>query len=320
MTFFAMLAPHNFSQDNGFMTLDTAQTSKAHAWLLAIRPRTLPAALGPLIVGNVLALGVEGFSLLTAFVIISCGLLLQISVNLANDYFDNIKGVDTHERLGPLRMTQAGLISPKQMKKAMITSLMCALFVGVYLIEIGGWPIGLLAAASLLAVICYSGGPYPLASHGLGELTVFIFFGLVAVVGSVYLQTGATSHEAWLLGAAIGSLNAAIMLVNNTRDISTDAKANKRTLAVRLGLGQARVLYQTLVYLPYGITISAFLMGFLPGFAVSLSGLSLIYARSLSRRFHELSAAELNPILAQTALLSFGFSLLFSLGWHLSLS
>ena len=316
-----MLAPQiSISLENGFMTQDTTDISQTRAWLMAIRPRTLPAVLGPLIVGNALALGVEGFSLLTALVIISCGLLLQISVNLANDYFDSLSGVDSQERLGPIRMTQAGLISAERMKKAMIMSLICALFVGVYLIDIGGWPIGLLAAASLLAVICYSGGPYPLASHGLGELTVFIFFGLVAVVGSVYLQTGATSQEAWLLGAAIGSLNAAVMLVNNVRDINTDAKAHKRTLAVRLGQGQARVFYQTLVYLPYGIIISAFLLGFLPGFAVGLSGLSLVYARSLSRQFHELSGAELNPILAQTTLLSLVFSLLYSLGWYLGLS
>jgi 1,4-dihydroxy-2-naphthoate polyprenyltransferase len=220
---------------------------------MAIRPRTLPAVLGSLIVGNVLALGVEGFSLLAALVIIGCGLLLQISVNLANDCLD-------------------------------------------------------------------SRGPYPLASHGLVELTVFIFFGIVAVVGSVYLQTGVTSPEAWLLGMAMGSLNAAIILVNNVRDINIDVKTHKRTLAVRLGQGQARVFYQTLVYLPYGIIISAFLLGFLPGFAVGLSGLSLVYARSLSRRFHELSGAELNPILAQTALLSLVFSLLFSLGWYLGLS
>jgi 1,4-dihydroxy-2-naphthoate polyprenyltransferase len=316
-----MLAPQiGTSLDNGFMTQDTVQLSKAHAWLLAIRPNTLMAALGPLIVGNTLALNFDAFSLLTALIIIGCGLLLQISANLANDYFDSLSGVDTRERLGPMRMTQAGLISAKRMKKAMIISLICALLVGVQLIDIGGWPIGLLAAASVLAVICYSGGPYPLASHGLGELTVFIFFGLVAVVGSFYLQTSATSQEAWLLGAAIGSLNAAIMLVNNVRDINTDAKAQKHTLAVRLGQGQARVLFQTLVYLPFGIIISAFLLGFLPGFAVSLSGLCLIYARSLSRQFHELSGAELNPILVKTAQLSFIFSLLFSLGWYLGLS
>ncbi|MBB1267884.1 1,4-dihydroxy-2-naphthoate polyprenyltransferase [Shewanella sp. SR44-3] len=315
-----MLAPQIISLDNGFMTQDIADISQARAWLLAIRPRTLPAAIGPLLVGNVLALGVEGFSLLTALITLGCGLLLQISVNLGNDYFDSVSGVDTHERLGPLRLTQAGIIAPKQMRNAMIASLISAFLVGFYLIVIGGWPIGLLAAASILAALSYSGGPYPLASHGLGELTVFIFFGLVAVVGSFYLQTGITSQEAWLLGAAIGSLNAAIMLVNNTRDMSTDAKANKRTLAVRLGQSQARVLYQTLVYLPYAIIICAFLLGFLPGIAVILCGLSLLYARKLSLHFHELSGAELNPILAKTALLTFVFSVLFSLGWYLGLS
>lgn len=306
------------------MTL-ASPISRSKAWLLAIRPRTLPAAIGPLVVGNVLALNhtylsvQTEFSLTVALLSLCCGLLLQIAVNLANDYFDHQSGVDTHERLGPLRVTQAGLIKPNTMRNAMIMALILAFLVGTYLIYLGGVAIGLLAAACMLAVLGYSGGPYPLASHGLGELTVFIFFGLVAVVGSFYLQSGTTSLEAWLLGAAIGLLNAAIMLVNNTRDMVTDAHAGKRTLAVRIGLAQSRILYQTLVYLPYGIIISAFLLGYLPGLAVLLAGLSLLFARRLSRQFHQLNGAELNPLLGQTALLTVIFSLLFSLGWYLSL-
>jgi 1,4-dihydroxy-2-naphthoate octaprenyltransferase len=301
------------------MTSNAALISPTKAWLLAIRLRTLPAAIGPLLLGNMLAIGLESFSVTIALLCLCCGLLLQISVNLANDYFDDVNGIDTHERLGPVRVTQAGLITPSAMRKAIASGLIAAFFVGAYLIFMGGWPIGLLAAACILAALCYSGGPYPLASHGLGEVTVFIFFGLVAVVGSFYLQSGTTDVTSWLLGAAVGLLNAAIMLVNNTRDIDTDAKAGKRTIAVRMGQGQARVLYQTLVYLPYGLIISAFLLGYLPGLPVLLAGLSLVIARNLSRQFHELSGAALNPILGKTALLTVFFCALFSLGWYLAL-
>ncbi|QYK06618.1 1,4-dihydroxy-2-naphthoate polyprenyltransferase [Shewanella zhangzhouensis] len=283
-------------------------------WILAIRPRTLPAAIGPLLVGNTLALGLESFSVTIAIASMICALLLQIAVNLANDYFDFKSGVDTEERLGPVRVTQSGLIAPARVKAAMIGSLLAALAVGSYLIWHGGAPIAVLAAASILGALCYSGGPYPLASHGLGEVAAFVFFGLVAVVGSFYLQAGYTSMDAWILGAAIGLFNAAIMLVNNTRDIRTDTRAGKRTLAVRIGEAQSRVLYQALVYLPFGLIIGSFLMGILPGWPVLLSGVSLVIARRLSREFSETSGGALNPLLGRTARLTLVFSVLFSVG------
>ncbi|MBW8182408.1 1,4-dihydroxy-2-naphthoate polyprenyltransferase [Shewanella nanhaiensis] len=283
-------------------------------WILAIRPRTLPAAIGPLLVGNILALQLTQFSPLIACVSMLCAVLLQIAVNLANDYFDFKSGVDTEERLGPVRVTQSGLLSPTKVRNAMSLCLLLALLVGSYLIWHGGWPIAVLAAAAILGALCYSGGPYPLASHGLGELAAFVFFGLVAVVGSYYLQAGETSVQAWILGAAIGSLNAAIMLVNNTRDMVTDTKAGKQTLAVRLGLGQARVLYQAFVYLPFALIIAGFFLGFLPGLPVLLAGLSLIIARKLNTDFSQTSGAELNPLLGRTAKLTMIFSALFSIG------
>lgn len=284
------------------------------SWILAIRPRTLPAAIGPLLIGNMLAIELEQFSWLIAAVSMLCGILLQISVNLANDYFDFKNGIDTDERVGPVRVTQSGMIPANSVRNAMICCLLAALAVGSYLIWHGGWPIAILAAASILGALCYSGGPYPLASHGLGEVAAFVFFGLVAVVGSYYLQAGNTNLTAWLLGSAIGFFNSAIMLVNNTRDIKTDIKAGKNTLAVRIGEAQAKVLYQSFVYLPFGIIIAGFLLGALEGWPVLLAGVSLVLARNLSKAFHNNSGEALNPILGKTAKLTMIFSMLFSTG------
>lgn len=283
-------------------------------WILAIRPRTLPAAIGPLLVGNILALQLEQFTFIIACTSMLCALLLQIAVNLANDYFDFKSGVDTEERLGPVRVTQSGLLAPEKVRNAMVLCLILALIVGSSLIYHGGWPIALLAAAAILGALGYSGGPYPLASHGLGEVAAFVFFGLVAVVGSYFLQAGETSTAAWILGCAIGSLNAAIMLVNNTRDIETDLKAGKQTLAVRIGVGQARVLYQAFVYLPFALIIGGFFLGFLPGIPVLIAGLALIFARRLNNDFSVTSGEALNPLLGRTAKLTMIFSGLFSLG------
>ncbi|MCG9737364.1 1,4-dihydroxy-2-naphthoate polyprenyltransferase [Shewanella insulae] len=287
-------------------------------WILATRPRTLPAAIGPILVGNALALSLTQFSWLIAATSMLCALLLQIAVNLANDYFDFKSGIDTEERLGPVRVTQSGLLDPSKVRNAMIACLVLALLVGSLLIYHGGWPIAILAAASILGALGYSGGPYPLASHGLGEVAAFIFFGLVAVVGSYYLQAHDTSVAAWILGSAIGLFNAAVMLVNNTRDIPTDAKAGKRTLAVKIGEGQARVLYQALVYLPFALVIGGFLLGILPGLPVLLGGLALVLARKLNSEFSQTSGAALNPLLGRTAKLTVIFSALFSLGLALA--
>ena len=283
-------------------------------WIIAIRPRTLPAAIGPLLIGNTLALHLDSFSWTIAAISMLCALLLQIAVNLANDYFDFKNGIDTDERLGPVRVSQSGMLPPKAVRNAMVLCLVLALLVGSYLIWHGGWPIAILAAASILGALGYSGGPYPLASHGLGEVAAFVFFGLVAVVGSYFLQAGTTDLQAWILGSAIGLFNAAIMLVNNTRDMATDIKAGKKTLAIRLGEMQAKVLYQALVYLPFGLIIAGFLLGQLPGLPVLLAGLSLLLARKLSRDFTDGSGEALNPILGRTAKLTMIFSALFSVG------
>lgn len=283
-------------------------------WILAIRPRTLPAAIGPLLVGNFLALHLEHFSVFIAFISTLCAILLQIAVNLANDYFDFKNGIDTEDRLGPQRVTQSGLISPISVRNAMFTSLALAILTGLILLDHGGWPIAILAIFAILGALGYSGGPYPLASHGLGELAAFVYFGLVAVVGSYFLQAGQTDLQAWILGAAIGFFNAAIMLVNNTRDITTDRQANKCTLAVNIGEEKAKNLYQFLVYMPFFLIIGGFLLGWIAGLPTLLSAVVILQARKLSQEFRVASGRALNPLLGQTAKLTLLFSLLFSLG------
>lgn len=283
-------------------------------WILAIRPRTLPAAIGPLLVGNVLASTLPQFSLSIAFIATLCAVLLQIAVNLANDYFDFKNGIDTDARLGPVRVTQSGLLSPNSVRNAMILVLCAAIILGFILINHGGWIITILAVLSVLGALGYSGGPYPLASHGLGELAAFVFFGLIAVVGSFYLQAGFTNINAWLLGAAIGFLNAAIMLVNNTRDIETDRHAKKFTLAVSMGEARAKKLYQILIFLPFAIIFIGYVMGILTGLQTILTLPTFLIARHLSQAFTEKTGQALNPLLGRTAQLTLVFSLVFSLG------
>ncbi|WP_035387265.1 1,4-dihydroxy-2-naphthoate polyprenyltransferase [Ferrimonas senticii] len=287
-------------------------------WVLAIRPRTLPAAIGPLLLGNVLAYVDGTFSLLLAFSSMLCGVLLQIGVNLANDYFDFKSGVDTEERLGPVRVTQSGLIRPRSVRNAMILSLVLAVAVGMHLIFVGGPIVAALAVFAVLGALCYSGGPYPLASHGLGEVAAFVFFGLVAVVGSYFTQTHTSTINVWLLASTMGLLNAAIMLVNNTRDIGTDTKAGKRTLAVRIGQERSRLLYSTLLALPYLTLSLMFLLGQLPGLALLLGFASVPMARILAREFRRSEGAALNPLLGRTAKLTLVYSLLLSLGLPLA--
>ena len=217
------------------------------AWILAARPKTLPAAVAPVTVGSAMAAVHNSFSLLPAMAALAVALLLQIGVNLANDYFDFVKGVDSDDRLGPLRVTQSGLISPGRVRVAMIITLGLAGLPGLYLVYVGGWPVLVIGAASILAALAYSGGPYPLASNALGDLFVFIFFGLVAVCGTYYVQTLMLTATVVLIGADVGLLITAILVVNNLRDIATDSRTGKRTLAVRLGASGTKLEFSLLL-------------------------------------------------------------------------
>ena len=223
--------------------IQSESSSKLGAWKLAVRPKTLPAALAPVIVGIALALSDKVFTLLPALAAMGGALLLQIGVNLANDYFDFKKGIDSEERLGPIRVTQTGLISPKGVLLGMVVTFGCSLMVGLYLVMVGGWPILVVGLASILSALAYSGGPSPLASLGLGDLFVFIFFGLVAVCGTYYVQTGTLTPMVVWSSLPMGFLITAILVVNNLRDLESDGAVGKKTLAVLIGKRGARLEY-----------------------------------------------------------------------------
>jgi 1,4-dihydroxy-2-naphthoate octaprenyltransferase len=281
--------------------------------MLAIRPRTLPAALAPVAVGCGLALADGAFRALPAGAALAGALLLQIAVNLANDYFDYKSGVDSAARLGPPRAAQSGLIAPRVVRSAMLATLAAAALIGIYLIEVGGWPIALIGAASVAGVLGYSGGPFPLASHGLGDLCVFIFFGPVAVVGTYYLQTQAFTWPALVMSLPPGLLITAILVVNNLRDIETDRAAGKRTLAVMIGPGKSRFEYFLLVGCAYLVPPAAWWWGaFTPWILLPLASLPL--AAGSVRLMLTASGRELNPGLGKTAVLALVFSLLLALG------
>lgn len=285
--------------------------------MLAIRPRTLPASVSPVIVGTALAIADKGFKYLPAIAALAGALLLQIGVNLANDYFDSIKGVDTAERLGPIRVTQSGLIEPVRVKGAMIITFGLVALVGIYLISVGGWPILVMGTASILAALAYSGGPYPLASHGLGDLCVFIFFGFVAVCGTYFAQTLRVTTIVLVASVPVGLLITAILVVNNLRDIVTDRTAGKNTLGVVLGKQGARIEYALLLTGAYAAPVLLALADGVSA-AVFLPLLTLPMALTLCRTVFREEGKVLNKALAGTAQLTLLFCLLFSGGLILS--
>lgn len=209
--------------------------SPARIWLEAARPRTLPAAVAPVVAASALAARDGVFLLPAALACLGFALLIQIGTNFANDYFDYLKGADTAERVGPRRAVAAGLVSPATMRIAMLLVFGLAFLVGLTLLRYGGWPLVVIGVVSIGCGVAYTGGPYPLAYHGLGDIFVFVFFGLVAVGATYFVQAGMVSAEAWIIGAGIGALATNILVANNYRDIATDRKAGKRTLAVRFG-------------------------------------------------------------------------------------
>lgn len=246
--------------------------SRLRAWILASRPRTLTAAAAPVLLGSGLALGRETFRPLPALVALVGALLIQVGTNLANDYYDHARGGDTEDRIGPLRVTQAGLIPPPTVRNATYVVLSLALLSGVYLVWVGGWPILAVGVASLVCAVAYTGGPFPLAYHGLGDLFVFVFFGLLAVGGTYWVQALDLSWDVLLAGTGMGAFNTAILVVNNLRDLESDARAGKRTLAVRLGRRgtKAELLLLLLVAFAAPLLGMAFL-GWSPWSLVSLA-------------------------------------------------
>jgi len=290
-------------------------------WWLGVRPRTLGAGLVPVIVGTAAAGEVIWWRFVAA-ALVAAG--LQIGVNLANDYFDGVRGVDTHERVGPPRLTQSGAASPRAVLVAALLSIAVAGFAGLAL-AIATRPVLVLVVGGLgiLAALLYSGGPRPYAGLGLGEVMVFVFFGLVATCGTTFVMVETVTAAAWWCGAVMGLLAVAILEANNIRDIGTDEAAGKRTLAVRLGDPHARALYGTMVVGAFG-TIVAGVLAHLLNDSVGLTQWGLVGLAAWPLAIQPLEAAriasghDLIPVLVGTAKLHAATGLLLSLGLVLS--
>jgi 1,4-dihydroxy-2-naphthoate octaprenyltransferase len=292
---------------------DFASPSTLRRWWLAIRPKTLPAAGAGVITGTVLAWSDGGFYLGPALAALGVALLLQVASNLANDVYDAERGADTADRLGPVRVTQSGLLSRGQVKRGMMIVLALALAIGIYLTFVRGPLVPVIGVAAIVVALAYTGGPYPLGYHGLGEVFVFLFFGLTAVVGTYWVQTGATSLLAWLMAVAIGALVTAIIVVNNLRDIEQDRAAGKRTIAVRVGVRATRWEYAVLMGVPYALLTILVLTSDLP-LAALLAWLSLPLALRAARRVFVQTGRALNSALAETGQTAIAYSALFALG------
>ena len=296
--------------------------------MIAARPQTLPAAAAPVIVGTGLAVHDGVFAALPALAAFLGAALIQIGTNFANDYYDAVQGADTDDREGFTRVTAGGLIDPETVKRAMYLTFAASILLGTYLVYVGGVPILVIGLLSVASGIAYTGGPYPLGYHGLGDLFVFVFFGLVAVAGTYYVQAAATLAAPVSVGIPPGTLPVAavvaalpiaalstdILVVNNVRDRDEDATTGKRTLAVRFGYGFARVQFVAMLALAYAVP-AWFL--FRPGYsvAVALPYLTLPYAAVVTRTMLTETAGEvLNPTLERTGRLLAGYAVLFAAG------
>ena len=287
-------------------------------WFMAARPKTLPAAASPVLVGTAVAATLGTFRVGPFIAAMLGALLIQVGANLSNDYSDARRGADTDDRLGPVRVTAGGLVPPKQVLQATYLTFGLACLCGVYLVIFSGWELLLLGALSIAAGVLYTGGPRPYGYEGLGEVFVFLFFGIVAVAGSTFAQTKDWPWEAFVLAVPVGLIAAAILVVNNVRDMETDRRAGKRTLAVRLGRKRARDMYAAMIYLAFPTALLPLLGGELSPWLL-LSWISLPLAVPLVRtvRTHT-DGPTLNGVLAGTGRLQLVFCVLLSAGVLLS--
>ena len=285
---------------------------------MAARPRTLPAAVAPVLVGTALAGEAGVFHPLTFIATLVGAIFIQVGTNLSNDYSDARRGADTEDRLGPVRVTAGGLVPPRQVLMATWVSFGVAVLVGIYLVAVAGWELLLVGGASILAGVLYTGGPRPYGYEGLGELFVFAFFGIVAVTGSYFVQVKELPWEAFVLAVPVGLLAAAILMVNNIRDLETDRRAGKRTLAVRLGRHRARRLYALMVYVAFFLAPLPWVLGSLSAWLL-LPWLAMPLAVPLVRTVaNHTDGPTLNAALARTGMLQLVFCLLLSGGILLS--
>src|SRR5205085_8108430 len=283
-------------------------------WVMAARPRTLPAAAAPVLVGTALAVTFGTFKVLTFVAALLGALFIQIGTNLSNDYSDARRGADAEDRLGPVRVTAGGLVPPSQVLLATYVTFGLAVGCGAYLVAVAGPELLAVGAASILAGVLYTGGPRPYGYEGLGELFVFLFFGIVAVTGSYFVQVQELPWEAFVCAVPVGLLASAILAVNNVRDIETDRRAGKRTLAVRLGRARTRVLYAALLAVAFATAPLPWPLGSMSAWLLlpwATAPLALRLAGVVRTRT---DGPALNGALAGTGALQLLFCLLFSAG------
>ena len=282
-------------------------------WFQAARPKTLTASLAPISVGTALAYVDGEEKWVSAAVAFLCAMFLQIGTNYANDLFDAISGADDEERVGPQRMTSTGQVSQREMGVATGVAFAIAFGLGMYLVLTTGWP---LLALGILCIVCgvaYTGGPFPLAYNALGDVFVFVFFGLVATGGSYYVQTQSISELSLFLGSTVGLLGVALLIVNNLRDIPTDSKHGKTTTAVLLGASKTRVFYVLTVLTAYALPAIAVALGWVGPWAL-LALATLPFALLIMRKLYASEGAQLNAVLGMTALLQLVTSILMAVG------
>ena len=306
--------------------MSDAEITTRRAWLMAARPQTLPAGAAPVVVGVGVALQRGVFAPLPAVAALVGALLLQIGTNFANDYYDAVQGADTEEREGFTRVTAGGLIEPAAVKRAMYATFALAILLGTYLVWVGGPAIVVVGLTSVASGIAYTGGPAPYGYRGLGDLFVFVYFGLVAVTGTYYVQAaaavagipttlpaGTVPTLALLASLPMAALTTNVLVVNNVRDKEEDAMTGKRTLAVRFGYGVCRAEYVAMLVLAYAVPVVLFLGEFGP--AALLPLLSLPVAGLVARTvLTETSGAALNPALERTGQLLALYAVLFTAG------
>ena len=269
-----------------------------------------------MLVGAAVAVSAGVFAPLPVVAALVGALLIQIGTNFANDYYDFKSGADNEDRLGPVRVTQAGLIDASTVRNAMVATFALSALVGVYLIWVGGWPILALGVLSIASGVAYTGGPYPLGYNGLGDLFVFLFFGIAAVCGTYWVQAVEWSWVAFAASIPVGLLSVAILVVNNVRDIDTDRRVGKNTLAVRLGERGGRAQWYTCVAAAFSVPVFQVIAGASPWLLLSLGALPL--ALIVGRQFASARGAALNPVLGATARVLMVFGALYAAGFALS--
>jgi 1,4-dihydroxy-2-naphthoate polyprenyltransferase len=291
-----------------------ASMNFAQKWWLAIRPRTLPAAGSPVLIGWAIAWVNGSFKWLPALVILFCALMLQILANLVNDVADFQKGTDKSGRLGPTRVTQSGLLSVRQVWIASGVVALMAAVGGAYLAFYRGWQVMVMGGVALLFAVLYTVGPFSLEDYGLGDLAAFIFFGFVTVCGTTYILLGHFVSIAWMGGLGAGALVTAILVVNNVRDIASDSVAGRKNLPVLWGRRAGEIEFMLMMFLAYLASILSFLFGW-AGWLILLPLVTIPRAIQLIVRIRKLPATPaFNELLADTAQLVLFYCVLFSAG------